>query len=80
MNKKVNDIGLFLQAFLVIVMAICFVMSFYINEFASLANILLGWVLITMSHNNERIYKKKYLTIIYALAGVIVLIYAFLGL
>ena len=80
MNKKINDMGLFLQAFLVIVMAICFIMSFYIKEFTFLANILLGCVFLTMSHNNERIYKKKYLTIIYALVGVIVLLYAFLGL
>ena len=80
MNKKINDFGLFLQVFLVIVMAICFVVSFYIEEVTFLANILLGCVFLTMSHNNERIYKKKYLTIIYALVGVIVLVYTFLGL
>ena len=79
MNKKINDLGLFLQAFLVIVMAICFIISLYIEQLTLLTNILLGFVFFVMSHNNERIYKKKYLTLIYVLAGVVALVYAFLG-
>lgn len=79
MTKKVNDFGLFLQAILVIIMAILFVISFYIPEIRILANIMLGIVLFTMSHNNEKTYHKKYLTIVYAIAGLAVIIMSFIG-
>lgn len=79
LTKKIDDFGLFFQAFLTIVMTILFIMSYFIEIFGILANITLACVFFTMSHNNERTYHKKYLTATYIIVGILIIIMAFMG-
>lgn len=68
---KNKDIGLFIQSVLFIVLFITLMMSLFIKEFMAVSEIILGLALIVTGINNKFTYKRKYMTLIYILFGIL---------
>ena len=68
---KDKGIGLFIQSVLFIAMFITLIMSLFIKEIIFVSEILLGLSLIVVGVNNKYIYKRKYMTAIYIIFGIL---------
>jgi len=66
---KQIDNGLIIQLLLVIILVIFLILSIFWNHLFLVAEILSGITLVVMGFNNQRIYKRKYLTAIYMAFG-----------
>lgn len=73
-NKSINEVGILVQAVLLVALLYSFILVLFIDEFRVLLNITMGLTLFSMAYNNQTIYKKKYMTICYAIFGVFSLI------
>ena len=71
--EKRDSIGLFVQAVLLVVLAILSIMTIYIEQLVHLVELVLGLVLIATGINNHYVYKRKILTAVYILCGVLVI-------
>lgn len=76
---KNKDIGLFIQSVLFILMFITLIMSTFINELMAVVEILLGLALIVTGINNKLTYKRKYMTVIYILFGILSIVLTICG-
>ena len=70
--KKI-PVSLKIELVLVILLLISLISSFIIKKFIY-TNILTGIVLLDMAYNNHKHLKKKYMTYIYLIFGVLVLL------
>ena len=72
-----KNISLYIQLFLVICVFITLVASFFVKD-SNLMNLILYSILsltmFVMAYNNEKFYKRKVLTYIYCVFGVILII------
>ncbi len=75
-SKNINQIGILVEAVLLISLLYMFIMSLFLKEFIFVLTIILGLTLISMAYNNATIYKKKGMTIVYSIVGVISLLSA----
>ncbi len=66
-------LGLFVQLVLVIISIILLIMMIFIPELDLVVEATFSLLLFTIAYNNHQIYKRKYLTFIYALAGILVI-------
>lgn len=71
-NKK--SIWLFIQFTLLVLLLIFFIISFFIKELSVVTNYLLSSVLLVMAYNNVNFFKRKYMTIIYGITGILLLV------
>ena len=71
---KQNKYGLIIQLLLVFAVLVLLLLSAFDGIFLTIAEIVAGLALITMAYNNHTVFSRKYLTILYALFGVIVII------
>ncbi len=78
-NKTISHVGILIQAMLLISLLYMFIMSLFLNEFQVALTITLGLTLICMAYNNATIYKKRGMTVIYAVVGVISLLTVIFG-
>ena len=72
-----KNISLYIQLFLVICVLITLVASFFVKNSNLINLILYGFLALTMfvmAYNNEKFYKRKVLTYIYCVFGVILII------
>ena len=69
MNKRIDNIGIFLQAVLTSATVISIITSIFIGPLSIVTNALIALILFTLCYNNYTIYKRKFLTPIYFLAG-----------
>jgi len=68
-----KNIGLIIQGILVLVLIGVLISSIFINNLFIYCKFLVGFILIVMSINNHYYFKRKYLTLIYAITGVLVI-------
>lgn len=76
--KMSKNIGVFIQAILVALICIFLVINFFIPV-EMMIEILLILTFLVMSYNNYKVYKRKWFTILYIGAAVLVLIGMFYG-
>jgi hypothetical protein len=79
MNKKINNLGIFLQAVLTAAVIISFITSLFIGPLLVVTYALMTLILFVLCYNNYTIYKKKYMTIIYFVVGILLLLITILG-
>lgn len=79
MNKKIDELGIFLQVVLAAAVVISFITSLFIGPLLIVTYSLMSLILFVLSYNNYTIYKRKYMTIVYFIFGFIVIIMTILG-
>lgn len=73
--KNINkDLMVFSQFILFIILVIIFLMSFFIKELLPLVSYLTGILLIIMAINNIRLSKNKFISLLYGICGILVII------
>ena len=73
-ESKQNAYGLIVQLLLVLAVVILLILSAFDRIYLTIAEIVTGFALIAMAYNNHTVYNRKYLTIIYAIFGFLVII------
>ncbi len=71
---KQNKYGLIVQLLLVFAVLILLILSAFNDIYLVISEIVAGLALIVMAYNNHTVFNRKYLTILYALFGVIVIV------
>ena len=79
MNKKIDELGIFLQVVLAAAVVISLITSLFIGPLLIVTYSLMSLILFVLSYNNYTIYKRKYMTIVYFIFGFIVLLMTILG-
>lgn len=75
MNKeKVNKYGLIIQLLLVLAVLVLLLLTAFDKIYLTIAEIVTGLALLVMAYNNHNVYNRKYLTIIYIIFGILVII------
>jgi len=69
---KKNNIALIIQFTLCVLLVIVLIMSLFIKELNLLTKIITILLLVDMAYNNHVIYKRKYFTVIYLIAAILV--------
>lgn len=73
-NKmKKLSIGMKIQLALAIVLLIMLIISCFYNKLINYSEIVAGITLLVMSYNNQKQYKRKAMTIIYAITGILII-------
>ena len=75
-NKIINSILLNLQVVCTVVAIILFIIFIFKREVWIYLGLLLGFSLFLMAYNNYVIYKKKYMTIIFTIMGLSLVVYS----
>lgn len=73
MKSIYKDIFIFLQILLVFISVVLLTMSFFIEEFMLVTYIVLALLLFVIAINNHIGYKRKFMTPIYFIMGLLVL-------
>jgi len=68
------DAWLIVQLVLVLILIVILVLSMFYNFLLPVAEIIAGLALIIMGYNNQRIYKRKALTWVYIIFGIILIL------
>ena len=71
MNKRIDEIGIFLQFVLLAAVIISFLTSIFIGPLLVVTYSLMALILFVLSYNNYTIYKRKYMTLLYFICGVL---------
>lgn len=79
MNKKIDELGIFLQVVLAAAVVISFITSLFIGPLLIVTYSLMSLILFVLSYNNYTIYKRKYMTVVYFIFGFIVILMTILG-
>ncbi len=82
MNTKVVDlkqyssdeVGLLVQVVLIELLIIFSIINLITDVFMPAFYAILCMIMFTMAYNNVRIYKKRYMTVIYIIVGIFVLV------
>ena len=69
-----KEVGLLVQFVLIEVLLVFAVLTLLVSEFLNAFYIILSLIMFTMAYNNKKFYKKKYMTGIYVIVGLFVLI------
>lgn len=75
-NKIINSILINLQVVCTVVAIILFIIFIFKREVWIYLGLLLGFSLFLMAYNNYVIYKKKYMTIIFTIMGLSLVVYS----
>lgn len=74
-----KEVGLLVQIVLMEELIIFAILSMIVKEFLDPLYIILGMIMFTMAYNNKRIYKRKYMTSVYIIVGLFVIISTLIG-
>jgi len=82
MNTKVveikeystKEVGLLVQAVLIEILLIFAIINLISDAFMPAFYAILAMIMFVMAYNNKKVYKKKYMTSIYIIVGLFVLI------
>jgi hypothetical protein len=77
--KTINDLGIFIQAILVIVLVVIIGVSYFVPGLENLIRIIMSIILLIMSYNNEKTTQKRSLTYVYGLVGLASLVLTIVG-
>ena len=69
-----NDLGLMIQFILIFWVIIFSIITMIEQAFFNGMEILLSATLLTMAYNNQKMFKKKYLTVVYILVALLILL------
>lgn len=69
-----KEVGLLVQVVLIELLIIFAVINLITNVFMPAFYAILSMIMFTMAYNNEKIYKKKYMTSVYVIVGLFVAI------
>lgn len=73
-NKgSIHHLGLFVQIVLLIISIVLLIMRIFIPQLDLAVEAVFALLLFTIAYNNQVVYKRNYLTIIYVLAGILVI-------
>ena len=75
-DKIINSILINLQVVCTIVAIILFIIFIFKREVWIYLGLLLGFSLFLMAYNNYVIYKKKYMTVIFTIMGLLLVVYS----
>ena len=75
-TKIINSILINLQVVCTVVAIILFIIFIFKREVWIYLGLLLGFSLFLMAYNNYVIYKKKYMTIIFTIMGLSLVVYS----
>lgn len=84
-KSKINKINSFnilavdIQIIFTVLSIILAIVSLFNNSFFRIFKLSLGFSLLIMGYNNQKIFKRKNTTILYVIAGVILVIVGCLG-
>jgi len=78
-NKEINNVGVFVQMVLGSSIVIMMIISVFTNLFYTQLQILIVPELLVMAYNNQKLYKRKYMTIIYIALALYILISLIVG-
>lgn len=78
-KKQINQISLFIQIILLVILVYFLTLLIFIPQFQNVVDYILSFLLITMAYNNYKIYKRKNLTFVYGIVGILLLIAAIVG-
>lgn len=78
-NKTINQLGLLVQAVLLMGVIYSYILTLFMKEFQVLLVTVLGLTLISMAYNNATIFRKKFMTVIYSLAGIACFVIGLIG-
>lgn len=86
MNTKIVDvkefnndkIGILVEVVLIEILIIFSIITLFSDLFMPTLYVILSMILFTMAYNNIKIFKKKYMTPVYIIVGLFVLITTFL--
>ena len=73
MKTNKLDFWLMTQLVLVIILIVILLLSFFFKFLLPYAEIVAGLALMVMGYNNQRIYKRKLMTIVYVIFGIIII-------
>lgn len=79
LKKQINQIGLFIQIILLVILVYFLTLFIFIPELKNVVDYILSFLLIIMAVNNYKIYKRKKMTAIYGIIGALLLILTILG-
>ena len=74
MRKRVDNIGMFIQLVLGVAIIIMMIISIFTNVLYTPLQILIIPELCIMAYNNQKIYKRKYMTFIYLALALYILV------
>ena len=74
MRKRINNIGMFIQLVLGVAIIIMMIISIFTNVLYTPLQILIIPELCIMAYNNQKIYKRKYMTFIYLALALYILV------
>ena len=69
-----KEVGILVQVILIEVMIIFALLSIFSHEFLNAFYVILSLILFTMAYNNKKVFKKKYMTEVYIIVGLFVLV------
>ena len=78
-QKEVNNIGVFIQMVLGVAIVIMMIISIFTNLLYTQLQILIIPELLIMAYNNQKLYKRKYMTIIYIALSLYILVSLIVG-
>lgn len=70
---SIHHLGLFVQIVLLMMSVLLLIMRMFIPELELVVEAVFALLLFTIAYNNHVVYKRNYLTIIYVLAGVLLI-------
>ena len=76
MKKECKQISLFLQAIIISFIIICLVVYLFIPELIFVVEVLVSAFLLLSAYNNNKIFKRPYLTFLYTISSLLFLISA----
>ena len=71
---RIYNIGVFIQIVLLIVFVDLLIMSIFLPKIYVVSQFVLSFLLFVMAYNNYNIYKRKGMTIIYIIIGLLLLV------
>ena len=72
--KKNFKLTIYLQLVLSIIILVLFVMYLINNKYLSFLELALGLNLLVTGYNNEKVYKRRNLTILYIIFGIVMIV------
>ena len=79
MKKQINQVGLFIQIILLVILVYFLTLYIFIPELQKVVDYILSFLLIIMAINNYKVYKRKKMTIIYGIVGGLLLVATIIG-
>ena len=79
MKRSINNIGMFIQVILGFTIIIMMIISIFTKVLYIPLQILIVPELLIMAYNNQKVYKKKFMTYIYLALALYILISLIIG-